>query len=95
MRYYSNTQRVLLASDRPRAVDLDRSPPYERESKDYDFSRQTMEDHWRTGYEDARTTLAHPEVLTLPPRCSDVAVYDFLHPRHEHEAPAKTQKGSS
>lgn len=66
-----------------------RSPTYEGSSKDYEFSRQTMEDHWRTGYENALTTLAHPEVLTLPSEPSGVAVYDFLHPRH---APAKSHK---
>lgn len=71
-----------------------RSPTYERESKDYDFSRHTMEHHWRTGYENAQTTLAHPEVLTLPPRCADIAVYDFLHPGPEHETPAKPRKDS-
>ncbi|WP_064032292.1 patatin-like phospholipase family protein, partial [Methylosinus sp. R-45379] len=43
-----------------------RSPTYEGASKDYEFSRQTMEDHWRTGYENALTTLAHPEILAPP-----------------------------
>jgi NTE family protein len=58
-----------------------RSPTYEGQSKDYEFSRQTMEDHWRAGYRDAMTTLAHPEVLTLPK--SAVEVYDFVSPRGE------------
>ncbi|WP_223798327.1 DUF3734 domain-containing protein [Sphingomonas nostoxanthinifaciens] len=69
-----------------------KSPTYEGQSKDYEFSRQTMLDHWRTGYENARTTLAHPEVLTKPTEPSGVAVYDFVHPRHEPKAPAKSQK---
>ncbi len=67
-----------------------RSPTYEGQSKDYEFSRQTMEEHWRMGYRNAASTLAHPEVLTLPTEPSGVAVYDFLHPRHE--APAKSPK---
>lgn len=67
-----------------------RSPTYEGQSKDYEFSRQTMEEHWRTGYENARRTLSHPEVLTLPTAPSGVEVYDFLHPRHE--TPAKSPK---
>ncbi|MBB4097963.1 DUF3734 domain-containing protein [Sphingomonas kyeonggiensis] len=54
------------------------SPTYEGESKDYEFSRQTMLDHWRTGYENALTTLAHPEVLSPPDEVSGVAVFDFL-----------------
>jgi NTE family protein len=55
-----------------------KSPGYEKQSKDYEFSRLTMEDHWRTGYENARDTLAHPEVLTLPPELPGLAVYDFV-----------------
>jgi NTE family protein len=55
-----------------------KSPGYEKQSKDYEFSRWTMEDHWRTGYENARDTLAHPEVLALPPELPGLAVYDFI-----------------
>jgi NTE family protein len=55
-----------------------KSPGYEKQSKDYEFSRWTMEDHWRTGYENARNTLAHPEVLALPPELPGLAVYDFI-----------------
>jgi NTE family protein len=62
------------------------SPTYEGESKDYEFSRQTMEDHWRTGYENARHTLAQPEVLTLPDDPSGVAVYDFTRTKARHAA---------
>jgi NTE family protein len=54
------------------------SPTYEGQSKDFEFSRRTMEDHWRAGYDDAGTTLAHPEVLALPPVDQSPAVYDFL-----------------
>jgi NTE family protein len=54
-----------------------RSPTYEGQSKDYEFSRRTMEDHWKAGYADARKTLAHPEVLALPAGDSTVHVYDF------------------
>ena len=68
-----------------------RSPTYEGQSKDYEFSRQTMEEHWRTGYRNACTTLDHPEVLALPSDPSGVAVYDFLHPR-DHDKPAKSPK---
>jgi len=55
-----------------------RSPTYEGQSKDYEFSRQTMEEHWRAGYRDAVKTLDHPEVLTLPKNPSAVQVFDFL-----------------
>jgi NTE family protein len=67
-----------------------RSPTYEGQSKDFEFSRQTMEDHWRAGHRDAMKTLAHPEVLTLPK--SGVEVYDFLNPPTAQSAPAKSEK---
>lgn len=60
-----------------------RSPTYEGQSKDYEFSRQTMEDHWRAGYADARKTLEHKEVLELPTGASTVRVYDFVTPKAE------------
>jgi NTE family protein len=59
------------------------SPTYEGQSKDYEFSRRTMEDHWRAGYRDAGATLAHPEVLTPPPLADSPAVYDFTHPTNK------------
>jgi NTE family protein len=34
--------------------------------KDYEFSRSTMEEHWRSGYSDAVRTLRHPKVLQRP-----------------------------
>ena len=53
------------------------SPTYEGQSKDYEFSRRTMEDHWVAGHRDMTRTFAHPEVLTLPTARHGVAVYDF------------------
>jgi NTE family protein len=67
-----------------------RSPTYEGQTKDYEFSRQTMEDHWRTGHADARKTLEHPEVLQLPKSVGAVHIYDFVTPRDEQKAPAKS-----
>ena len=55
-----------------------RSPTYEGQSKDYEFSRQTMEDHWIAGYDDADKTLAHRQVLEVPTTPSAVEVFDFL-----------------
>lgn len=43
-----------------------RAKNYEGNAKDYEFSRRTMEDHWRSGYNDAVRTLRHPEVLQRP-----------------------------
>jgi len=69
-----------------------RTPTYEGQSKDYEFSRRTMEDHWRAGYRDASTTLAHPEVLALPTSPDGLEVYDFVTPRRDRDAPAKSEK---
>ena len=43
-----------------------RARNYEGHSKDYEFSRASMEEHWRAGYHDARRTLRHPEILERP-----------------------------
>lgn len=40
--------------------------PYEGESRDYDFSRRSMQDHWRRGYEQTRQTLAQKDWLKMP-----------------------------
>jgi NTE family protein len=43
-----------------------RTKNYEGTSKDYQFSRRMMEEHWNSGYNDAVRTLRHPEVLERP-----------------------------
>jgi NTE family protein len=68
------------------------SPTYERESKDYEFSRSTMSDHWRSGYENACTTLVQPEVLTPPSEAAGIAIYDFLTPSSVRPTAAKSPK---
>ena len=52
-----------------------RSAAYEGMAKDYEFSRRTMEEHWRAGYQDAARALKHPEVMQPPDRqtgCPDL-----------------------
>ena len=53
-----------------------RSKEYEGESKDYEFSRQSMEEHWRAGYHDTVRTLRHPEVLVRPHTLDGVFIFD-------------------
>ncbi|MFZ3357349.1 MAG: patatin-like phospholipase family protein [Xanthobacteraceae bacterium] len=53
-----------------------RSQKYEGISKDFEFSRRTMEEHWDSGYRNARQTLSHPEVLELPDRLEGVRTFD-------------------
>lgn len=50
---------------------------YEGDSKDYEFSRLSMEDHWRAGYHDTVRTLRHPEVLERPHNLEGVLTFDL------------------
>ncbi len=78
----SEPARLLAAEADPALYNLVqliyRSATYEGQSKDFEFSRRTMEEHWRAGYEDAALTLSHQEILTLPSAEQGIAVYDFL-----------------
>ncbi len=54
-----------------------RGKTYESQSKDYEFSRSSMEEHWQAGYDDTRRTLRHPEWLEPPPPHAGVVVHDL------------------
>jgi NTE family protein len=54
-----------------------RAKHYEGDSKDYEFSRLTMEEHWQAGYNDAVRTLRHPEILHRPQGAEGVFTFDF------------------
>jgi len=54
-----------------------RAKHHEGHSKDYEFSRQTMKDHWEAGYHDAVRTLRHPELFERPHGKSGVATFDL------------------
>jgi NTE family protein len=54
-----------------------RARDYEGHSKDYEFSRVSMEEYWRAGYHDARRTLRHREVLELPTNHEGVFTFDL------------------
>jgi NTE family protein len=54
-----------------------RSKHYEGNSKDYEFSRLTMQEHWRAGYYDAARTLRHTEVLERPSTVGGVRTFDL------------------
>ncbi|MHB1220067.1 MAG: patatin-like phospholipase family protein [Alphaproteobacteria bacterium] len=43
-----------------------RANSYEGQSKDYEFSRLSMEEHWRAGYNDTVRTLRHREIFERP-----------------------------
>ncbi|UCI10699.1 patatin-like phospholipase family protein [Mesorhizobium sp. B1-1-8] len=54
-----------------------RSRQYETHSKDFEFSRLSMEDHWQAGYFDAARTLRQPEALSRPNNLEGVSTYDL------------------
>ena len=60
-----------------------RAKRYETSSKDYEFSRLTMEEHWSAGYQDALHTLSHNECLQRPTTPDGVATFDLA--EHVHE----------
>jgi NTE family protein len=54
-----------------------RSKSYEGIAKDYEFSRRTMEEHWKSGYDDAVASIRHPEVLQRPDNPEGIRIFDF------------------
>ena len=54
-----------------------RAKTYEGHSKDYEFSRRSMEEHWRAGYHDAVRTLRHPGVLRRSKTPDGVFTFDL------------------
>ncbi len=60
-----------------------RARNHESHSKDYEFSRASMQDHWRSGYHDALRTLRHPEILARPTSPDGVFTFDLEHDGRE------------
>ena len=54
-----------------------RSRQYEGESKDFEFSSSSMEDHWAAGLNDTLRTLRHPEALERPNSVDGVSTFDL------------------
>jgi NTE family protein len=54
-----------------------RAKNYEAHSKDYEFSRRGMEEHWRAGHHDGRRTLRHDDVLKRPSNHEGVFTFDL------------------
>ena len=54
-----------------------RSKHYEGDSKDFEFSQRSMEDHWTAGRSDTVRTLRHPEVLERPSGPDGVFTFDI------------------
>lgn len=54
-----------------------RSKHYEGNTKDCDFSRLSMADHWRAGYDDAIRALRHKEIFVRPSAEEGFRAFDF------------------
>ena len=56
-----------------------RDKPYELDSKDYEFSRAMVEEHWQAGARDMRNTIAHPEWLRSETQ-NGITTFDLTEP---------------
>jgi NTE family protein len=56
---------------------INRRGGYSSSSKDYEFSRASMQWRWNAGLEDVRRSLAHPEWLTRSQLAEGIQVYDL------------------
>ncbi|XPG48705.1 patatin-like phospholipase family protein [Variovorax sp. KK3] len=57
-----------------------RDKPYEIESKDYEFSRASVDEHWEAGQRDIGSVLAHPEWLRSASQDNGVTTFDMREP---------------
>ena len=55
---------------------IHRRAAYESDAKDYDFSRFSMEDHWKAGAADAVATLTNPKWASRRRPNEDVVIFD-------------------
>nr|WP_251010842.1 patatin-like phospholipase family protein [Variovorax paradoxus] len=70
-----------------------RDKPYELDSKDYEFSRASVDEHWESGMRDICNTLEHPELLQSASLVNGVTTFDLTQPsaprvRHPMRVPA-------
>ena len=56
---------------------INRRYSYAGSTKDYEFSRATVDELWAVGLEDARRVVAHPERLIRTELSESVRVYDL------------------
>ncbi len=66
-----------------------RSKHYESQSKDYEFSRVSVREHWDAGYADTTHTLLDPRWLNRTPNAGGVHVFDL-----SADSPASTRAGT-
>ncbi|MDE2604591.1 MAG: patatin-like phospholipase family protein [Burkholderiales bacterium] len=87
---------TLLQGMEPRPIDIVhliyRDKPYELDTKDTEFSRAMVEEHWNAGMRDMHATIAHPEWLRKATRCG-VTTYDLAGPEARVRRPGRPAAG--
>ena len=68
-----------------------RQSRFEQESKDYEFSRATMLEHWHAGQRDMQRTVEHPDWLTRSNPDEGVTVYDLAHDTSHDDKPHRAR----
>ena len=93
----SDPDALLLASQKdPGAITvlqlINRAEPWESQSKDYEFSRATVDGHWASGKADVEQSLADPRWQARQdggrPRKSGMVTLDLTDPEHAAPEPA-------
>jgi NTE family protein len=69
-----------------------RAQNYEGDSKDCEFSRLSMEEHWRAGYYDTTHALRHPAALARPQNDDGVSTFDFAEQDCSPNAPLRRER---
>ena len=49
---------------------------YEGSARDYEFSSDSMQEHWKNGYDDTRQTLRRKDWLAMPPKGLGIVTHD-------------------
>jgi NTE family protein len=79
---------LLNAASRQAAITvvhlIYRRKRYETQSKDYEFSRVSMHEHWQAGHTDMIHTLNHPDWRGRTPPQDGVHVFDLTRSRTKH-----------
>jgi NTE family protein len=68
-----------------------RDKPYELDTKDYEFSRAMVKEHWDAGVRDMRNTIAHPDWLQRS-TANGITTFDLTEPgpgKVRHPEPVK------
>lgn len=75
---------ALLQVGSPAAITvlhlINRSPRYETQTKDYEFSRATVDEHWAAGLADGHASLSDPRLTRRKHAKAGIEVLDLMRP---------------